>query len=280
MALAALVITYAKQALVDVPFFTFVWLQMAVASCVMLVNTFVFQNEQFPKNIEPKIYLILFGIGLLNYLVVRFLFFYSLERLPVTTHAYLLNFVGVVTMLFSMVFLREKPRFVQVFGAFTAILGLWIFFYDSPKEGEFAGILAVSIAVICLAITNILLRRLHMQDDHRLTHNQIATFSVCIGSIPLVVFGVITDLPLPSINVSNWIIIVANGIIANALVMTVFSQVMQHLKAYEASMVAMTALIFTAVFAMPILNDYLEIYEVFGIVLMLIGIGFVQRRVN
>jgi len=280
MALAALVITYAKQSLTDVPFFTFVWLQMAFASGAMLINTFIFQKEKLPRNIKSKIYLIIVGIGLLNYLLVRILFYYSLERLPVTTHAYLLNFVGVVTMILSMFFLREKPRITQVFGAMMAMFGLWLFFSESPKEGELMGMFAVSLAVLCLAGTNILLRHLHMIKDHGLSHNYIATFSVCIGSIPLVLFGLMNDLPLPSISASNWIIIIANGLVANALVMTAFSHAMQYLKAYEASMIAMTALIFTALFAMPILGDYLNLSELLGIILMLIGIGFVQRQVN
>ena len=153
---------------------------------------------------------------------------------------------------------------------------LWIFFYQSPKEGELQGILAIAVAVICLALTNILLRKLHMIKGHGLSHNHIATFAVCIGSFPLIVWGVTNDLPLPNISQSNWTIIILNGIIANALVMTIFSQVMQHLKAYEASILAMTGLIFTALFAMPILNDYLNFSEILGISFMLVGIGLVQ----
>ena len=280
MALVALVITYAKKSLTDIPFFTFVWLQMVFASSAMLINTFVIQNEKLPIRVAPKIYLIVLGIGLLNYFIVRWLFIYSLDLLPVTTHAYLMNFVGIVTMIFSSILLREKPKSLQVIGAAVAIFGLWVFFYESPKEGELKGIFAVFFAIVCLALTNILLRKLHLIKDHGLSHNHIATFSVCIGSIPLIIWGTANDLPLPDISYFNWSVILLNGIVANALVMTVFSQVMQHLKAFEASVLAMTALIFTAIFAMPILNDYLEGVEVFGIGLMLVGIGLVQWQVK
>ena len=242
MALVSLVITYAKRSLDDVPFFTFVWLQMAFACAAMMVNTFLVQKEKWPINVERKVYLILIGIGVLNFIFVRLLFVYSLELLPVTTHAYLLNFVGIVTMIFSAFLLKEKPKILQILGAFITIAGLWIFFYQSPKEGEVQGILAIAVAVIFLALTNILLRKLHMIKGHGLNHNHIATFVVCIGSFPLVVWGVTNDLPLPYISQSNWSIIILNGIIANALVMTIFSQVMQQLKAYEASILAMTGL--------------------------------------
>jgi len=278
MALVALVITYAKQSLVEVPFFTFVWLQMIFASAAMLFNTFVVQSESMPKNLHIKAIWMVAGIGILNYLIVRFLFIFSLDLLPVTTHAYLMNFVGIVTMIFSAVLLREKPKVLQVFGAFIAIIGLWVFFYEKPKGGELLGIVSISAAVICLALTNILIRNLHLTKEHGLTHNHIATLAVCIGSIPLVTYGLLFDLPLTAISNFNWLIIILNGLIANALVMTVFSQVMQYLKAYEASIIAMSALVFTALFAMPILDEYLNGFELGGITLMIIGIGVVQYQ--
>lgn len=282
MALVALVVTYAKQTLNEVPFFTFVWLQMAFASVAMMVNTFIVQGEKWPSDVAPGAYLMVFGIGILNYIIVRLLFIYSLDLLPVTTHAYLLNFVGIVTMIFSAILLKEKPKILQMLGASIAVAGLWIFFYQAPKEGELPGMVAISIAVVSLALTNILLRKLHLIKEHGLSHNHIATFAVCIGSLPLVLWGLISDLKLnnnlPLIDISgfNWGVIILNGVVANALVMTVFSQVMQHLKAYEASILAMTGLIFTAIFAMPVLNDYLQVTEMAGIMFMLVGIAVVQ----
>ncbi len=278
MALVALVITYAKQSLEEVPFFTFVWLQMVFASIAMIINSVFIKKEKLLLDVPAKIYLMVLGIGLLNYLIVRLLFIYSLDLLPVTTHAYLMNFVGIVTMLLSSFLLKEKPRIKQLLGAALAILGLWIFFYDSPKEGEGAGIIAIAVAVICLALTNILIRGLQIRKIKNLTHNQIATSAICCGSIPLVIYGLLWDLPLAPISWENWLIIILNGVFANAFVMLIFSQAMVHLKAFEASILAMSALIFTALFAMPVLDDYLAVSEIIGIGFMLVGIGIVQWK--
>ncbi|MBV1911205.1 MAG: DMT family transporter [Kangiellaceae bacterium] len=276
MAAAALVITYAKVALTEVPFYSFIWLQMLVASGVMLFYTLVVKKETLFVRGATKALIMVVGIGLLNYLLVRFLFIYSLNLLPVTTHAYLMNFVGIVTMLLSALILKEKPRVVQIVGAGVAILGLWIFFCDQPKDGGLVGLMSVSGAVLCLALTNILLRHLHLIKGNKYSHNQIATISITVGSIPLVAYGLVSDVPLAPISPKNWMIIFANGLVANAIVMLVFSQVMQHLKAYEASLIAMSALVFTALFAMPILGDYLNAFEVGGMVFMIVGIVIVQ----
>ncbi len=60
--------------------------------------------------------------------------------------------------------------------------------------------------------------------------------------------------------------------------MVVFSQVMQYLKAYEASIIATSGVIFSALFAMPVLGDFLTVYEISGILIMLLGIILVQRK--
>lgn len=278
MAAVSLVVTYAKITLISIPVFTFVWLQMLFASAAMIANTFLIRKESLPKIIDYKVVYLIVGIGLLNYLIVRFLFIYSLELLPVTTHAYLINFVGIVTMLLSAVLLKEKPKKIQVLGALVAIFGLWVFFYEVKIDGETQGLISISIAVFCLALTNLLIRKLQLIRPKDFSHNQIATFSVLVGALPLVVSGALIDLPLPSISISNWMIILLNGLIANALVMTVFSQAMEHLKAFEASLIGMSALVFTALFAMPVLGDYLNGFEFVGIALMITGIIVVQNK--
>ncbi len=272
------VITLAKKSLVEVPFFSFIWLQMVFAIIAMLFYCKVIARQSLSPKLERKVWLMLIGIGLLNYCIVRFLFIFSLELLPVTTHAYLMNFVGIVTMILSAILLKESPRILQVVGASIAIYGLWIFFYEKPKGGELLGIVSISAAVICLALTNILIRQLQLIKESQLSHIQIATASVCIGGGPLVIAGVMFDFPLVELSTENWAIIALNGVIANALAMTVFSQVMQYLKAYEASLIAMSGIVFTALFAMPILGDYLNVTEIIGISFMIIGIVLVQYQ--
>ncbi len=278
MVAISFVITLAKKSLAEVPFYTFVWLQMVFAIVAMLIYLLFVRKEPLVVSIKPKVWLTLVGIGLLNYCAVRFFFIFSLDLLPVTTHAYLMNFVGIVTMFLSAILLKEKPKLLQILGALIAVVGLWVFFYEKPKGGELIGIISVSFAVICLALTNILIRNLQLAKQHGLSHHQIATLSVCIGGVPLILLGLAIDFPVNPISNQDWLVIILNGVIANALAMTVFSQVMQYLKAYEASIIAMSGIIFTALFAMPLLNDYLNQLELLGIAFMIVGIGLVQYQ--
>ena len=293
MFLVALVLTFAKKALTQVHFFTFIWLQMVFA-CSSIVIYYLFlappvqRLAQAPAKMRNllrlirqkqnrKALLLVLGIGFLNYLLIRWLAIFALQYLPVTTHAYLTNYVALVTMFFSAIFVKEFPNLKQWLGAFIAILGLWSYFKSAPKAEELIGIIAVALTVIGLATTNILLRKLHLLSKNPFNHAQIATIAICSGGIPLILLGITIDWPFQSISLENWLIIGFNGLIANAMIMLVFSQAMQHLKAYEASLLAMSVVVFIALLAIPILGQVLVINQMIGIALMISGIALVQR---
>ena len=276
IALVALVTVLAKISLQTINFFTFIWLQLTVASVAMIIYSFVIRKEVFPRKVPLKVWLLIVGIGVLNFAIVRSIFVYALDILPVTTHAYVINFVGIVTMFLSAILLREKPGWLQVAGAFLALVGIRFYFYHLPEYSEMKGIIWLAVAVLCLALTNIIMRQLHLLDKQYVSNNLIATFSICIGATPLILWGIIAGDPIGSVGVEHWVVIILNGLIAIGLVMIVFNQVMKILRAYEASILATCGVIFTALFAMPILGDYLDTHEVFGIVLMIVGISMVQ----
>ncbi|TQV87381.1 DMT family transporter [Aliikangiella coralliicola] len=280
IALVALITVFAKSTLKQVSFFTFIWLQLLSASIAMIIYTFILKKEKFPKNLPRQVWLIILGIGVLNFAIVRTIFIYALDVLPVNTHAYIMNFVGIVTMVLSALLLRERPGFVQIVGAVIALVGIRFYFYQLPGGNEIEGIIWLSIAVLCLAATNILMRQLHLLETQYVSNNMVATLSICVGAFPLVILGAIIDYPLPSIGARDWLVIILNGLIAIGLVMVVFNQVMKVLRAYEASILATSGVIFTAIFAMPILGDYLELHEIVGVLLMITGIALVQFYKN
>ena len=116
----------------DVPPFTFVWLQYAIGGLAITLYTFVIRRERIPNDLPRNAWSYILWIGLLNFVVVRVMFLLALERLPATTHAYLINFVGIATMVLSIYFLGERPSFVQMSGALLAVLGLRVFFQALP----------------------------------------------------------------------------------------------------------------------------------------------------
>lgn len=268
----------AKLALRDVPPFTFVWLQIAIAGSLLTLYTFWLRRERIPNGLSWEVWAYIIWIGIGNFTIVRVLFMLSLDRLPATTNNYLVNFVGIVTMLMSIFLLRERPSVFQILGAAVAIFGLRLFFRESPPPSELVGVIYVAIGVLALASTNNISRKLAIVTDNSLSNNIISTVALWIGGLPVVLFGRASDWPPAVSGWTNWGIIVLNAVVAIAIGLTVWNFILRTLRSYEASILAASSVIYTALFAVPILDERLALHQIAGIALMLVGLSLVQVR--
>ena len=175
---SAFVGVLAKLALRDVPPFTFVWLQIAIGGSLLTLYTFQLRGERIPQGLGRQVwvYIILIGVG--NFTIVRVLFMLCLDRLPATTHAYLVNFVGVVTMLMSISIVQERSSLCQILGAALAVSGLHVFFREIPPPSELIGAIYVASAVLALAATNNITRKLAVVTRDGLSNNVISTVAL------------------------------------------------------------------------------------------------------
>ncbi len=261
-----------------VPPFTFVWLQIAIGGTLLTAYTFLIRGERIPRKLSKGTWGCLIWIGVCNFAIVRVFFFLSLEALPVTTHVYLINFVGLVTMLMSVAILREWPSGFQVLGAVIAISGLRVFFTEIPPPERLVGVVYVAIGVTALASTNNVTRKLRTSANQFLSNNIISTVALWIGGIPVVLCGFLFDWPPPVFGWQNWTIIAASGVVSIAVGLTVFNYVLRTLRSYEASIFASTSVLFVAVFAVPVLGEKPAVHQLFGIGITLLGLALVQFR--
>lgn len=268
----------AKHSLGDVPAFTFVWLQIGIGCGLLTLYTFVVRRERIPTGLGCQVWAYVVWLGIANFAIVRVLFMLSLERLPATTHTYLVNFVGVVTMVMSIFLLRERPSLFQVGGALVALSGLWVFFPELPPPDQQIGLLYVSIAVLALASTNNIARKLALVTRNQLSNNVVSTLAALIGGLPVVGYGLWTDGAPALPGWKHWGIIALNGLVAISVGLTVWNFILRTLRSYEASILAATSVIFTALFALPILGERLAGHQIVGIVLMLAGVVLAQIR--
>jgi drug/metabolite transporter (DMT)-like permease len=268
----------AKLALRDVHPFTFVWLQIALGASLLTLYTFGWRRERIPRGLGREVWAYIVWIGIGNFAIVRVLFMLSLDRLPATTNAYLVNFVGIVTMLMSIFVLRERPSVFQVVGAALAICGLRVFFREIPPPSELVGVIYVAIGVLALASTNNIARKLAIVTDGRLSNNIISTVALWIGGLPVVLFGLTSDWPPAVSGWASWSIIGLNALVGIAIGLTVWNFILRTLRSYEASILGASSVIYTALFAIPILGEHLALHHAGGIALMLAGLSLVQVR--
>jgi probable blue pigment (indigoidine) exporter len=275
---SALVGVLAKLALRDVPPFTFVWLQIAIGGSLLTLYTFLWRGERIPQDLGHQLWASIIVIGVGNFTIVRVLFMLSLDRLPATTHAYLVNFVGIVTMAMSILILQEQPSIFQILGAALAVAGLRVFFSELPPPSELIGVVYVAIGVLALASTNNITRKLAVVTRDGLSNTIISTVALWIGGLPVVLAGLMLDCPPPVAGWKNWGIVLLNAIVTIAIGLTVFNYILRTLRSYEASILASSGVIYTAILAVPILGERLTRHQIIGIAMMLMGISLVQVR--
>lgn len=278
LAAMALTAVLAKQALGAVPPFTFAWLHVGVGALVLTAWTFGVRREPWPRGLSRETWSTLAWLGVGNFALVRVLFMFSLERLPASTQAYLVNFVGLITMAMSAWLLRERPTWVQVAGAVVALAGLRVFFPDLPPPRERLGVLQLAAGIVVLASTNVAARKLALDAGERLSSTMVSTLALWIGGAPLVLAGLASDWPPRVPTASDWGVIAANGVVGIAVGLTVWNHVLRTLRSYEASVLGSTSVVWVALFAVPLLGERLLAHQVGGIALMLVGLALVQLR--
>ncbi|MGX5174053.1 DMT family transporter [Aliikangiella sp. IMCC44653] len=272
----ALVTVLAKSTLNQVDGFTFVWLQVLFGFIGISLIESVRKTSFNFNQISRAHWVIIITMGICNFTIVKTLFILSLELLPVNTHAYLINFVGIVTMLLSALVLKEKPTIWQLLGALIALFGVHVYFLVVPTGDTLTGVILSILAVVFLAITNILMRKLHINTASKPSSGVVSFIAITSGGLPLVLVGLFNLAPLSSISHYNWWVIGLNGVVSIALTMLVFNYVMQFLRAFEASILASSGLVFVALLSVPILDEVIQTNQLLGMFLLVLGIVFVQ----
>ena len=267
-----------KMALSNVAAFTFAWVSTAVGMVGLSVYTFVFRRERIPRGLSKKVWLTIFAIGFFNFFVGRITLTLSLNLLDASTHTYLVNFIGFITMGMSIFILKESPTFFQLLGAVVAIIGLRIFFTEIPPPSELFGVFLILIGITGVAFTNNITRKLAIITNNEISNNIISTFALLIGGGLLVLVGILTDWPPQITGLSNYAILLYAGLVIIAFSMTVWNYILRTLRSYEASILGASTVIWTALLAIPILGEALTLNEVLGIFLMLAGLALVQVR--
>lgn len=269
---------WAKMVLSQMPMFTFLWLMVASGLLVLLLYTFVIRRKKLPIATFKKHGWTLLLIGLAYFFIYRLAFVFALSKLPVTTHAYVINFTGLVTMVLSVLILKEHPSRSQWAGGLLALSGVFVYFNELPDFSETLALAVLVLGVLCLALTNIWIRQLSSMENSGLSSTMLATSTIVLGGLPLVLYGLATDLPLIPISAFQWFVIILNASVVLSFGLIIWSYALRTIRSYEASVLASSGVIFVALFSVPVLGDEIEWFEWCGIVIMLLGLILMQRK--
>lgn len=265
-----------KVGLDDIPPLLFAGLRYGTASLCLAVILFSRADaRQQVRSLTRSRWFVLTVLGVIYYTLTQGLQFLALGHLPAVMLSLMLNFTTALVVLFG-VFLNEYPNRYQWIGMGIFLLGALIYFGPQTLP-SILGLVFGALCVLFNAISSVLGRKVNR--ERNLSPLVVTTISMSIGSVLMLIGGVVTE-ELPVLSVQSWGIVVWLGIVHTAFAFTLWNQSLQHLQAFESSIINSTMLIQIAILAWLFLGESITVTGLIGLILATVGTLIVQIGKN
>jgi drug/metabolite transporter (DMT)-like permease len=215
-------------------------------------------------------------LGIIFYTFTQGSQFLSLAYLPAAMVSLMLNLTPLVVGLFGIAFLREYPSITQWFGIALTVIGVTVYFLPVGMESVAAiGLLVALGGVVSNAASALLGRQVNRLAN---TSPLIITFiSMGIGSLFLLLIGIATQ-GFGNLDLQAWILIAWLAVVNTAIAFTLWNHTLRTLSAVESSIINSLMMPQIAILAYLFLGETLNAREIFGLVLVGLGVMVVQLR--
>ncbi len=215
-------------------------------------------------------------LGLIFYTFTQGSQFLGLVYLPAVMLNLLLNLTPVIVGFLGIVFMKDHPAPVQWFGIFLATIGVGLYFLPiSLPHSQIIGVLIGITAVLSNAFSALLGREINRQQT--LSPLMVTFISMGIGSVLLLGIGAITQ-GFGSIRIQDLLIIVWLAVINTAFAFTLWNHTLRILTAVESSVINSLMMPQIAILAFVFLGERMSAKEIWGLVLVGIGVLIVQIK--
>jgi drug/metabolite transporter (DMT)-like permease len=217
----------------------------------------------------------LFIIGFSSYTVANSAMFWSLIYLPATTVSFMMGLNALLVFIGGVIWLKEIPNLRQTIGIVITMAGTGMFFSSGLKPGEPTGILLMSVALLCFTIFGILGRN---------TARAQTVDTLSLTAIPLAIGGgllLLIAIPIegiPHASIQSWGLVLWLAAINTSLAYVLYNHSLQVLTAFEMNILLNLAPIGTAIMGWFLLNEHLTSIQFIGMIVVIIGVGLVQRK--
>lgn len=267
-----------KIGLKDIPAITFAGLRYTLAFLCLLPFALRRGARDQIRQMSRSNWLQLAALGVVCYSVTQGLQFIGLFYMPAMTTSLMLSFTSVIVAGLGIVFLNERPGWMQWAGTFIYLCGALIYLLPVQwSNTPLIGFIVVGICVLANAVSSLMGRAINRSKNHDpLT---VTVISMGIGGIILLLLGIFTQ-GFPALTLTNWLLILWLAVINSALAFTLWNQALRTLTAIESSNINNTMLFQIAIIAWLFLGEPLTPRLIFGLLLAGIGTFLVQIRSN
>jgi len=261
----------------DIPAITFAGLRYGLAwLCLLPFVLFKKERRQAIKQLPRNTWIRLGILGFVFYTLTQGAQFLSLAYLPAAMASLLLNLTPMVVGITGILFLNERPIASQWFGIGLATLGVGFYFLPiSLPQAQVVGVIVALVGVTANASSSLLGREINR---HRLLSPLLVTFvSMGIGSLLLLAIGVVTQ-GFGSMTWQDWGIVAWLALVNTAFAFTLWNHTLRTLTAVESSVINSLMMPQIALLAFLFLGETLSAKEIWGLILVGLGVLIVQLR--
>ena len=234
-----------------------------------LVPFLLWNSRQVLRSLSLSAWLRLALMGILAYPIGNGLFFWSLRTLPSTTSSFLLSAIPIFTLVVGIVWLKERPNWLQGAGFLLALIGGVIFFGMRIETGDWQAVGAALLGGISLATFGLIARDFVRKGEVNST--VLTAVPMFIGGGLLVVIAPVTEMPsMPVIGTVAWL-----AIINSALAYVIWNHALKRLQAFEISIVGNLMPMGTAILAPLLVNEVVSGRAWIGMAVALAGVMLV-----
>lgn len=267
-----------KLGLRDVAPVTLAWVPIVIGALALCAYTFFIRKQRIPEAPGASFWTYVVVIGVLRFAVTPVTGMFALQRLPAITATYLSTFAGVGVILVGILGLKESPGPYQVVGTLLAMLGLRAFFGDLPSSYEVVGVLLVAVGVVADVLAIVATRKLILMTDFSINNDIFSSLTILAGCLVLAPIGVALDWPPRVSGFDQWAILLYVGLVATAIAVSMWNYLLRIMRAYEASVLSSSSVIWTALLAVVVLKEDLSLRQIISIGLVLTGLSLMQLR--
>lgn len=266
-----------KWSLEDIGPYTLAFLRFFFASILI----FPFLKGKFRVN--PKDYFRVFLIGFFGITINIIFFFLGLLQTPSINAAIIASAAPVFIIIFSIIFIREKPKNRIIWGSLIGLLGILVFlvepFFNSGGFSASLGNFLIIIATLG-AILHTIIGRQVLKRNNPVTVTFWMFVVGTVGFLPFFVNEVKTIGFLPHLTGQAIVGIIFGAVLSSFIAYFFHSYALKFLQASDVGLFAYIDPVVSVLIAAPLLGEIPDTTFLLGATMVFGGIFIAEGRIN
>ena len=215
----------------------------------------------------------LLALGVLSFSIGNGCTYFALQYLPSTTVSFLSSFVSPLVLIMGIVWLKEIPLPLQIFGFIMALAGTVLYFYPEQIPFGNPGFFVLMAGVLGFAGYTVLGRS--MARDRKIHFLAQTAFPLLFGGGITLILGLCVE-GIPVISAQSGFLLLWMVFINTLLGYILYNQAIAQMTAIQVNMILNLTPFFTALIAFFMLHESIGPRQIAAMLVVLIGTILVQ----